>query len=196
MSQPTNTAPIAAQVQALEKEIFEKKQALSKLRQQLPTQGETVKDYTFENGSGTIKLSELFGDKNELMIVHNMGKSCPYCTLWADGINGIAHHLNNRSRLFVASPDSPEVQAEFAASRNWTFDMISHQNNTFSLDMGYATKDNHQLPGVSVFTKAQDGTISRYDKAFFGPGDNYCIMWDLIDLLPSKGTQWAPKYKY
>ena len=34
-----------------------------------------------------IKLSQLFGTKKDLILVHNMGKSCPYCTMWAEGVN-------------------------------------------------------------------------------------------------------------
>ena len=69
----TQNPPISDQITALEREIFEKKRALAKLRQALPKQGTVVQDYELENGNGKVKLSELFGNKNELMLVHNMG---------------------------------------------------------------------------------------------------------------------------
>ena len=72
-----------------------------------------------------VSLLDLFGDKNELFVVHNMGKSCSYCTMWADGFNGIYHHLIDQASFVVASPDTPEVQENFAAERKWRFPMIS-----------------------------------------------------------------------
>jgi predicted dithiol-disulfide oxidoreductase (DUF899 family) len=38
-----------------------------------------VKDYVLKDKDGRdIMLSEMFGDKKELIVVHNMGKSCSY----------------------------------------------------------------------------------------------------------------------
>src|SRR5687767_7660685 len=85
-----------------------------------------VSDYEFVTvNDGTVKLSDLFGDSKELIVVHNMGKSCSYCTLWADGFNGVAGHLNRRAPFVVASPDDPYTQKHFAESRGWTFPMVS-----------------------------------------------------------------------
>jgi len=54
---------------------------------------EPVKDYTFRRADGrSVRLFELFGDKADLFVIHNMGQSCPYCTLWADGFNGAYAH--------------------------------------------------------------------------------------------------------
>jgi predicted dithiol-disulfide oxidoreductase (DUF899 family) len=75
---------------------------------------EAVADYVFSTPSGPVRLSELFGDKNELFVIHNMGKACAYCTLWADGFNGVQHHLRDRAAFVVSSPDSPQAQQEFA----------------------------------------------------------------------------------
>src|SRR5262249_45707772 len=75
---------------------------------QAAVEPEAVKDYTFQSaGGGSVRLSELFGDKADLFVIHNMGQSCPYCTLWADGFNGAYAHLSNRAALVLSSPDSP-----------------------------------------------------------------------------------------
>src|SRR5215470_19252219 len=88
---------------------------------------EEVKDYVFQRADGgTVRLSDLFGAKSDLFVIHNMGKGCPYCTLWADGFNGVYEHLGNRAAFVVSSPDAPEQQRQFAASRNWKFPMVSH----------------------------------------------------------------------
>src|SRR6266498_3060454 len=78
---------------------------------------EPVKEYEFRRAGGTVKLSELFGHQDTLIVVHNMGASCPYCTLWADGFNGLLPHIENRAAFAVASPDDPQAQEKFKASR-------------------------------------------------------------------------------
>ena len=78
---------------------------------------EEVTDYVFTSPAGPIHLSALFGPHADLMVVHNMGRSCPSCTLWADGYNGIHPHVISRAAFVVSSPDSPDVQQAFAASR-------------------------------------------------------------------------------
>ena len=85
---------------------------------QAAVEPEPVKDYTFRRaGGGSVRLSELFGDKTDLFVIHNMGQSCSYCTLWADGFNGAYAHLSNRAAFVVSSPDTPENQRKFGESR-------------------------------------------------------------------------------
>ncbi len=180
------------QVLALEKEIAEKKIKLKELRAQLPPQ--EVQDYVFEGWNGDVKLSDLFGEKAELILVSNMGKSCRYCTLWADNYNGIVNPLNDRAAFAVVSPDAVDVQKEFAGSRGWNFRMASHEKNSFIKDFGFQD-DDHVMPGVMSFTK-ENGKIYFHSRTYFGPGDNYCNMWDFIDLLPKGVNGWVPKYDY
>ena len=182
------------EISALEQEIIEKKKRLAELRKEaLP---EVVKDYTFSASKGNKKLSELFGDKDELILIYNMGKSCPYCTLWADGYNGLTKHLQNRAAFAVVSPDEPSVQDEFAKTRGWNFPLLSHGNTGFAADMNMLTEKGGQKPGVSVFTKTGSGEIKHFSNTGFGPGDNFCIMWDFIDMLPKGINGWGPKYDY
>ena len=58
---------------------------------------EEVNDYEFSTTEGKVRLSELFGDKEYLFVIHNMGAGCRYCTLWADGFNGILPHIESRA---------------------------------------------------------------------------------------------------
>jgi hypothetical protein len=74
---------------------------------------EEVADYHLTTLQGTVRLSDLFGGKTDLILIHNMGTTCPNCTLWADGLNGIYHHLADRAAVVVSSPDPPEVQQRF-----------------------------------------------------------------------------------
>ena len=124
-----------------------------------------------------------------------MGSSCPSCTLWADGFNGIYHHLANRAAFVVCSPDPPAEQQRFASSRGWKFPMISHQGTTFAADMGYRSESGGWLPGVSVFR--HDGArILRVADTRFHPEDDFCTLWHLFDLLPEGPAGWKPRFSY
>lgn len=157
---------------------------------------EEVEDYAFKNWSDKpVKLSSLFGDKDNLILIHNMGKSCPMCTMWADGFNGVLQHLKDRAAFVVVSPDSPKIQEKFAKGRKWKFRMLSAHENNFIKDMGFGTNKN-PYPGVSIFHKTKDGKIFRIAKDRFGPGDNYCIVYHFFDLLPKGSAGWMPKFEY
>jgi predicted dithiol-disulfide oxidoreductase (DUF899 family) len=155
---------------------------------------EEVKDYEFAVPGGTTRLSALFGDKDTLFVVHNMGMSCAYCTLWADGFNGVYDHLRNRAAFVVSSPDEPAQQLKFAGTRHWKFPMVSHQGTTFAADMGYRGDDGFR-PGVSVFKRAA-GKLLRVADTSFSPGDDFCSLWHFLDLIPEGKAGWQPKFTY
>src|ERR1700751_5523887 len=111
-----------------------------------------VGDYEFSTIEGQVRLSELFADKEYLLVIHNMGAGCRYCTLWADGFNEILPHIENRAAFVVASPDDPLAQQKFSTARGWHFRMVSYRDTGFARDMGYRSDDGW-LPGVSVFRK-------------------------------------------
>lgn len=156
---------------------------------------EPVEDYVFQTPEGETKLSKLFGRRDDLIVIHNMGRSCAYCTLWADGYNGVYPHLADRAAFVVSSPDSPADQKTFAQSRGWRFPMVSHAKSSFARDMGYMDEDGNSLPGVSVFKRA-GGRLVRVSDTSFGPGDAFCSVWHFLDLLPGGAGDWSPKLKY
>ena len=141
-----------------------------------------------------MRLSELFGDKDTLFVIHNMGSGCPYCTLWADGFNGVFDHLRNRAAFVVSSPDAPDKQRKFASGRGWRFPIVSHQGTTFAADMGYMA-EGRPAPGVSVFKRKGDKIVRVADTSF-GPGDDFAGIWHLFDLLPEGVDGWSPRFSY
>ncbi|MGO8914433.1 MAG: DUF899 family protein [Stellaceae bacterium] len=173
-------------------EITELRKKMRALQQSVAP--EEVAEYDFVTRAGKVALSELFGDKDSLFVIHNMGAGCPYCTLWADGFNGVLAHLENRAAFVVASPDAPETQEKFKASRGWRFRMVSHRDTSFAADMGYRSEQGW-LPGVSVFTR-DGGKILRIGDTGFGPGDDFCSLWHFLDLLPGGGGTWRPRFTY
>lgn len=182
------------QIAALQKQIEQNRNKILELRSKLEL--EPVKDYGLKDWNGNeVLLSSLFDERDELMVIHNMGKKCKYCTLWADGFNGFAHPLSDRMPFVVTSPDSPEVQKEFAESRGWKFKMLSADGATFIKDLGFEPKPNSYWPGVSALVR-KDGKIYRASYDHFGPGDFYCSPWHLFDLFPKRDNDWQPKYTY
>ncbi len=186
---------IAGLVRAQEDKIREMKSKLAEMRRQLKPA--KVKDYRFEGPWGEpVALSQLFGQHKELIVIHNMGTHCPYCTLWADGFNGILKHIENRAAFVVESMDPSDVQLKFASDRGWKFRMISSRTSSFRKDMGYGKTRASVEPGMSVFRKERDGSITRVSDTSFGPGDNFCPLWDLIDMLPDSQPNWHAKFSY
>lgn len=185
---------IYQQINSLQTQIEETRKRILELRDTL--QLEPVNDYTLKDHDGNdVLLSSLFDERNELMVVHNMGKRCSYCTMWADGFNGFVLPLNDRMPFVVVSPDAPEVQKEFAESRGWKFKMLSAQGSAFIKDLGFEPKPNTYWPGVSALVR-REGKIYRSGFDHFGPGDFYCSPWHLFNLFPNRDNNWQPKYNY
>ena len=188
------TSP-SRKVRTLEREVYRAKARLTAARRKLPA--ETVSDYVFEGHDGKpLRLSAAFRDKDDLLVVHNMGARCPMCTAWADGFDGVARHLEDRCALLVTSPDSVKVQKAFHKKRGWRFRMASAAGTSFARDMGYEDAEGRPWPGVSAFHRAPDGTITRTGTSAFGPGDDFCPIFPLVDLLKDGQGEWWPQLVY
>lgn len=185
---------LQTEIASIQKEIEQKRRHILELRAKLAP--EPLIDYVLKGHNGAdVALSSLFDERDELLVVHNMGKRCVYCTLWADGFNGLALPLNDRVPFVVVSPDAPEVQKEFAESRGWKFNMLSAAGTTFTKDLGFEPEPFTYMPGVSALMR-KEGKLYRVNYDYFGPGDTYCAAWHLFDLLPKGSNGWQPKYNY
>ncbi len=162
---------------------------------QAAVEPEPVRDYVFTTSDGGVRLSQLFADKQDLFVIFNMGTTCPSCTMWADGFNGVYQHLSDRAAFVVISGDPPNVQRKFAADRGWRFPMASCQGNSFSADMDHSSPDEPVRPGVSVFQRNADAIV-RVSDAEFGPYDDFCTVYHFIDLLPEGTNGFRPKFRY
>ena len=185
---------LKSQISDLEKEIWKMKQKVVELKKQIPM--ESIENYSLKVVGGEVKLSELFNEKEDLIVIHNMGTKCPYCTMWADEINGVIHHIEDRASIVLISPDPPEVQRDFAESRGWRFTLVSAYSTKFIKDMGFESEDGKYSPGYSTFYKSSQGNIFRVSKDLFGPGDNYSSPWHFFRLLKDGVNNWQPKFKY
>ncbi len=153
-----------------------------------------VSDYSFETEFGEVKLSDLFGNQDTLFVIHNMGDSCRYCTLWADGLNGFLAHLESAMSVVLVSKDSPAHQRKFANSRGWNFRLASHHGGKYAEDhTQYESYAN--MPGAAVYQRS-NGKIIKKNACLFGPGDLYCSIWNVIALAGIEEENWTPQYRY
>lgn len=178
---------------AAEKEVTKARARLLQLQLKAPRL--EVGEYTLRAPDGRpVRFSTLFGRSDELLVIHNMGKRCAYCTMWADGFNGLYDHLADRVPFVLVSPDKYSVMARFIKPRRWRFPYYSAFGTSFIKDMGFE-EHGHPGPGLSTF-KREKGGIWRVASDTFGPGDPYCATWHLLDMLPNGRNNWEPKFSY
>ena len=176
----------------LEQQISELTGKLNELRKEAEPQ--PVPDYRFETLSGEVSLLDLFAGKQQLLAIHNMGHGCRYCTLWADGFNGLLAHLETAMSVVLLSRDPPQLQRDFASSRNWRFRLASHGGGRYISEQT-VMEGMDNMPGAVVYERSGDQVL-RKNSAVFGPGDLYCSFWPLLALAGMDLDQWTPQYRY
>ena len=189
MATETDTA---AQIAALEQQVYELNQQLAALQKTHP--GTEVPNYAFSTQSGEVTLADLFAEKAQLLVIHNMGQGCRYCTLWADGFNGFVPHLESALSVVLVSKDPPEVQRQFANARGWRFRLASHGGGDYIREQTVQPGTDN-MPGVVLYERRGD-SILRRNSAVFGPGDRYCSMWSLLGLAGLSEADWTPQFSY
>ncbi len=191
------------------------------LRRKLPAGGRVPEDYVFEEGARDltdtqtvrrVRLSELFGDKDTLVVYSymygpKMEKPCPMCTAILDALNSSAEHVGQRV-AFVAIAKSPIVRIrEVARARGWSqLRILSSAANSFNRD--YRGEDgDDQRPVLNVFVR-RDENIQHFfaTEMLFAapdPGQNHrhvdmiWPLWNLFDFTPAgRGKDWYPKLSY
>ena len=153
-----------------------------------------VPNYPFATSNSQTTLRDLFGEQDKLLLIHNMGQGCRYCTLWADGFNGLLPHLESALAVVLVSKDAPDVQRRFANSRGWRFRLASHGGGAYIEEQGvFGEAENY--PGAVVYERDGD-TILRKNACVFGPGDLYCALWPFLGMAGIDGEDWVPQYSY
>jgi peroxiredoxin len=184
-------AGLTARIEAKTTELAALHNELNALKRQLGSM--PVQDYPLTDWDGrTVMLSAAFGPFDRMLLIHNMGFACHYCTLWAEGFSGLARHFESGeytapAKFLLVSNDRPDQQRAGAMQRGWDFTMLSARGTDLFKDLGFTEEKDGELhwwPGVSTLVKDGDGTLQRTGKAFFGPGDEYCGFWHLLELFP------------
>jgi predicted dithiol-disulfide oxidoreductase (DUF899 family) len=201
-------------------ELMRHREKVAAQRRALP-QGPPVDDYTFIEGPADldagdapvreVTLSGLFTAPGRPLIVYHLmyGKlqtgPCPMCTLWLDGLNGIAHHVARNADFAIAAAADPPALRQHARNRGWDrLRLLSCGDSTFKYDLGSEDKDGWQDSTVSVFTRDGDGTVRHSYSAHPRLADDIqergidllAPVWHLLDLTPRGRGGWYPNLEY
>src|SRR5262245_41129091 len=179
----------AARDQLLDQEIALRRQmeAVAAARRALPPGGLIPQDYTFVGigADGTpakVKLSELFDEGKNSLIVYNMmfprhrnddrpkaarGPTanlpreegpCPSCVVFLDQLDGMAPHLEQMATFVVIAKAPIDRLAAFAKDRGWRhLKLLSSATNRFKNDYGAEGADGQQQPMCNVFHRTREG---------------------------------------
>jgi predicted dithiol-disulfide oxidoreductase (DUF899 family) len=183
------------------------------LRRKLPLGGEVREDYLFEGADGPVKLSELFG-KHDTLVLYNfmygprMKEACPMCTAMLDSLDGAAEHLGQRVGVAVVAKSPIERIQNFARERGWDqMRLVSSADNSFNRDYQGETANGDQMPMLHVFTR-RNGKIHHFwgSEMLFPPAmrgqnsrhiDMIWPLWNVLDLVPAgRGSDWIPSLSY
>jgi predicted dithiol-disulfide oxidoreductase (DUF899 family) len=182
-------------------------EAVAQMRRQLP-RGPAVRNYEFFENDKRVRLSDLFVEgKRELIVYHLMywtdsDEFCPMCSMWIDGLDAIAPHVEQRANFAVATRAPVEKLQRWAKRRGWRrARLLSDVDADFARDTGAEDGNGDPVETVLVFTKDGDTIHHRYTSHAFTLGeirgiDLFTPVWHLFDLLPSGRDDWHPNNDY
>jgi predicted dithiol-disulfide oxidoreductase (DUF899 family) len=204
----------------VEIELMRQRERVAELRRALPP-GAVVEDYRFLEGPTDpaagdepvreVRLSELFtGPARSLVVYHLMygnGQEtpCPMCTLWIDGLNGVALHLAQNVDFAIVAAAEPRALRRHARSRGWrNLRLLSSGDSSFKYDLGSEGEEGDQESTVSVFTRDQDGRVRHFytahptmSEAISERGiDLLSPVWRVLDLTPQGRGDWYAELQY
>jgi len=208
------------ELRVAEIELMRQRERVAELRRRLP-QGAAVQDYVFEEGPANldegdnpirkVRLSELFTLPDRALVIYHLMygkkqvKPCPMCSAWIDGYNGVADHLaQNINFAIVAAADTPTLRGH-GRVRGWKkLRLVSAGASTFKYDLGSEDREGKQDSTISVFTRANDGSVRhfysahpRMAKDILERGiDLLSPIWNILDLTPQGRGDWYTKLEY
>jgi predicted dithiol-disulfide oxidoreductase (DUF899 family) len=180
-----------------EQELIDKTKAVAAKRRKLPLGGQLKEDYVFEWANDgkigqRVNLSELFGDKNTLLLYSfmfglNWDKPCPSCTSLMDGFDRTWYSVA-QDVAFAAIAKAPAERINaWAKDRGWTqIPLLSGCNSLFQADYRcQGDSDDMQLPVMHVFKK-RDGKIFHFwgTESMMNHVDTVWPYWNLMDFTP------------
>jgi predicted dithiol-disulfide oxidoreductase (DUF899 family) len=193
-----------------EQELIDKTKAVAAKRRALPLGGQLKEDYVFQwandgNVGKSVKFSELFGDKDSLLLYSfmfgpNWDKPCPACTSLVDAFDR-AWYSVSRSAAFVAiAKAQPDRINAWAKERGWSqIPLVSGMESTFEADYkSQGDSDDMQWPVMHVFRK-QGGKIFHFWSTELGSNhvDTVWPFWNLLDFTPQgRGDIDLPPQKF
>jgi len=201
-------------------ELIEHRERVAAMRRTLPD-GPRVDDYVFVEGPRDldagdtpvreVRLSELFTGPGRVLIVYHLmyGKAqttaCPMCTMWIDGFNGVAQHVERNADFVVVAAADPATLRAHARGRGWDrLRLLSCANNTFKYDLRSEDEDGGQDSTISVFNRDASGAVRHMYSAHPWIStdmrergiDLLCPTWHLLDLTSEGRGDWYASLSY
>ena len=203
-----------------EVDLMRQQERVAAMRRALPP-GAVVPDYVFEEGpehledgdepARRVRMSELFSAPGRSLVVYHLmyGKAqttpCPMCTMWIDGFNAAAPHIErNVDFVVVAAADVPTLRAH-ARHRRWdNVRLLSAASNTFKHDLNSEDDDGSQDSTVSVFTRDDDATVRHFYTGHPWMSEDVrergidllTPVWSTLDLTPQGRGDWYASLDY
>ena len=180
-----------------EQELIDKVKSVAEKRRSLPLGGGLREDYVFKWANDgkvgkSVKFSELFGDKNTLLLYSfmygpNWDNPCPSCTSLVDGFDRSSYQVT-RDAAFVAIAKAPAERINaWANKRGWSqIALVSGFESPYQSDYKcQADSDDMQLPVMHVFTR-RDGKIFHFwgTETSSNHLDTVWPYWNLMDFTP------------
>jgi predicted dithiol-disulfide oxidoreductase (DUF899 family) len=168
-----------------ERELRRATEEVAAARRALPAGGEVPEDYVFEGAQGAVRLSELFGGRDALMIYSFMfprhrhddrpgpttGETarlplaegpCPSCTALLDQLDGAVGHVSPHLSFAVVAKTSVDRLLTWGRERGWRrLRLLSAAANDYNRDYGAETEDGQQNPMLNVFER-DSATIRHF----------------------------------
>jgi predicted dithiol-disulfide oxidoreductase (DUF899 family) len=181
------------------------------LRRALPLGGRIPEDYSFEGQNGAVRISQLFGDKDTLVIYSMMfglerERACPMCTAMLTSWEGTARNLRERVALAVTARSPINRLLDFKKERGWQ-NLQIYSDTKGDYTRAYVSAEDGDVPGLAIFTRS-NGVVRHFwsgemSGEMADPGQDprgapdLDPLWTILDLTPAgRGTAWYPKLEY
>ena len=181
-----------------EKALLSQVKAVAEMRRKLPLGGKLKQDYVFvgadeRNLGREIRFSELFGDKNTLLIYSmmfgpNWDNPCPSCTSLVDGFDRASISVTADAAFTVVAKAPAEKLNAWAKVRGWSsIQLVSAEQNDYLRDYlcQHDDSDATLQPVMHVFAKRDDGIYHFWATEMKGNHvDTVWAYWNLMDMTP------------
>lgn len=189
-----------------EKELTKFRDEVNRLRLEMPWK-KVEKDYVFQSSEGPKHLSDLFGNRSQLIIYHFMfapgwSEGCNGCSFLVDHLDAARQHFENHDVSAAVVSRAPlENFLTFKKRMGWTFPWLSSEGSDFNYDFGasfhradldagpvfynfkmQALKGEDQ-PGASSFLRNEEGIYHTYS-TFERGGDLLIGAYNWLDIAP------------
>jgi predicted dithiol-disulfide oxidoreductase (DUF899 family) len=200
-----------------EKQLTRMRDKVNARRRELPWV-KVEKDYVFDGPNGKGTLADLFAGRSQLVVRHFMfgpgwEEGCVGCSFWSDHLGGALPHLEHHDVTVVVVSRAPFAELEaFRRRMGWHFKWVSSYGGDFNYDYhvsftpeqvasgkayynyGLTDRVGEEMPGLSVFHQAEDGTIAHTYSSYARGNEPMLGTYSILDLTPKGRNETGPNH--